>query len=597
MHLKRDCLKHGRWPTRFALVGCCAFLVIAALAGVRADPPEEAPDAGPMPDMSPTTAQEQPETVPSTTTTSSTATPATPATGAGYPQNAQDYSQNNNSPQNSDNTSSNSSDDTDNNAPAPNAPGPGNTVNPNSPLLPSQALNTSPLYTSPGANGVQTSVLSAPALYNTGAFDLSQVSSNNALAQAFMQTGMVSSEENPGEEPSPLDRIRIGPVDLKTALNFSIIGDDNIDAQPAGKDRVHDVSFTLTPAVLVEYGAHEGQKGFASIVYSPVLQRFAHYSAQNSDNQNVALNLQYPFQRLTLNATETYAETTGVNLDARARTTETTDVATFGGSYEIDDKLSVLSNLEYLDTSYSGTGTGSGSTTNSSANSDNGSGGLLGETRESWNTALSYHLTDKLTLGPGVNIGIESPQDSPQQTFEQGLVNINYQPTEKIALFGQGGVEWRQYSGGASDTNPVFSAGINYAPRDETTLTLSGYQNVEPTSDNSSQTDVNTGVAVAGSERLFQKLTVAFSFIYSHTEYTANGGSTTPARATTTVSPFSQNANGSNQDNYVYRPSLTYVVNQWSTLALYYQYQGNVSSGAASSYHDNSLGFSVSAQF
>ena len=47
----------------------------------------------------------------------------------------------------------------------------------------------------------------------------------------------------------------------------------------------------------------------------------------------------------------------------------------------------------------------------------------------------------------------------------------------------------------------------------------------------------------------------------------------------------------------MYRPSLTFEATQWTTVALYYQYQDNESSTAGSSYHDNQFGLSVSAQF
>jgi hypothetical protein len=342
---------------------------------------------------------------------------------------------------------------------------------------------------------------------------------------------------------------------------------------------------------MIVYGVHDGQKGFASIVYAPTLTRYAHYSAQNSDDQNVALNLQYPFQRLSVNASGTYAQTTGVNLDARTNTTQTTEQANVGGNYEIDDKFSVQSGAQYVETTYSGVGAGAGTTGNSN-------NGLQDDTRESWSTSLAYHMTSKLNFGPGFTLGAESPQGSPQQTFEQALLNIDYQPTDKIAFFGQGGVEWRHYSGGTDQTNPIFSGGVTYAPTQSATLSLSGYQSVEPTSDDSNQTDVNTGVALSASERLFQRVVVSFSFIYAHTDYKGNGGTNAPAPGTTTtVGPYTINANGSSQDNLVYRPSLSFYVNQWSSLALYYQYQGTTSSVQGSSYYDNSAGVSLSAQF
>jgi hypothetical protein len=565
MQMKRVRLKEGYLPWRLALVGVCCF----GVAILRADEPPAAPapDGTSTPDTAPTSSDEQQKGPDPTTTPTSNPSPNS---------------------QNNDNSGSPNSDNTPNGPSAPNTPGPGDTTNPNSPLLPSQGLNTSPLYTSPDSNGGQPSQLSAPALYNTGAFDLSQVAANNALAQAFMQTGVVSSEQTPDQGPGPLDRIRLGPVDIKTTLDLSVISDDNIYADSS--HRVSDIEFGITPAILVDYGTHEGQKGYASIVYAPTLNRFYHQSSQDSDNQNVALNLQYPFQRLTLNATETYTQVTGVNLDSRTRTTQSTNVATVGGNYDVDDKLALQVHFEQLNTSYSGNDDGSATDNGSGSGSDaNNTGGLDNDSRSTIETAANYRITDKLTLGPGFNIGIEKPEDSVQQTFEQALVNVNYQATEKISFFGQGGIEFRQYEHGDDKTNPVFSAGITYAPTENASFSLSGYQNVEPTSDDSSQTDVNTGVAATASERLFQRFVLGFSFIYAHTEYSDNGGTATTERGF--------NPNGSSQDNLVYRPSLTFEATQWTAVALYYQYQDNESNAVGGSYHDNQFGLSISAKF
>jgi hypothetical protein len=482
--------------------------------------------------------------------------------------------------------------------PAPNAPGPDNANNLDSPLLPSQALNSSPLYSSPSAYGNAgnaSSQLSAPEFYNTGAFDLSQVVANNAIAQAFMMSGTISSEQGPDAGPSPLDRIRIGPVDIKTAINLGIVADDNINGQPSGPNRLHDVDLTLTPAILIVYGAHDGQKAYASLVYAPTLTRYAHYSAQDSDDQNVSLNLQYPFQRLSLNATETYAQTSGVNQDAHARTTQTSEIASVGANYLINDKLSAQTSVDYLNSTYSGNASGAGTT--SSSNNRDGVG-LNGDTHEAWNGTLGYQFTDKLTFGPGFSVGIESPQNSARQNFEQALVNVNYRPTGKFGFFGQGGVEWRQYSGAGngSQTNPIFSGGVNYTPTETTSFSLSAYQNVEPTTDTSNQTDVNTGVQVTASERFFQRVNLSFNFTYAHTAYSSDGGSSAPIRVGATT-PYTINANGSSQDTFAFRPSLNFAINQWTAVALYYQYLGNDSSTQGYGYYDNSLGFSLTAQF
>jgi hypothetical protein len=576
-------------PRLLVLVGFCS-LSVAELPADELPAPEPPVNDAPMTDQSPgAVAQpptsEQPITVDSSNVAApDTVQPITVNSTNPAPTGAASNSQN------SDNPQTPNTDNTGNGASAPNVPAPGDTTNPNTPLLPSQGLNTSPLYSSPDGNGAQPSQLTAPALYNTGAFDLSQVAANNALAQAFMQTGTVSSEQASDGGPGPMDRIRIGPLDVKTNITLSVVADDNINADATR--RVSDTIFTVTPSVLINYGSHEGQRGYASVVYAPTFNWFYHNSAQDSQNQNASINLQYPFQRLALDANGTYAETTGINLDSRTRTTQTSTDVTAGGSYDIDDKLQLQVHGSQLNTSYSGNDSGTGSSNNS---------GLQGDSRTALDTAASYRLTEKLNLGPGFTIGVEKPEGSARQTFEQALLHVTYQVTEKLNFFGQGGVEWRHYSGGFDSTNPVFNGGINYTPTLASAFSVSGYQNVEPTSDNSSQTDVNTGLNVSASERLFQRYVLAFSFIYSHTEYSANGGTTTPVRNVANNGNNGNNgffnANGASQDNLVYRPSLTFMATQWTNVAIYYQYQGSTSSTQGGGYYDNQFGLSVSAQF
>ena len=50
-------------------------------------------------------------------------------------------------------------------------------------------------------------------------------------------------------------------------------------------------------------------------------------------------NGEYPFQRLTLNVSESYSQSTGINSDTNSRTTQTAEATTAGGTYVIDDKL------------------------------------------------------------------------------------------------------------------------------------------------------------------------------------------------------------------------------------------------------------------
>ena len=205
-----------------------------------------------------------------------------------------------------------------------------------------------------------------PALYTTGTNDLSQIATQAALTQAFSQQAPSGFYSEPGMDYShgPIERIRLGPFDLKSAIVMNVVSDDNLGGGGQAGGKISDTSFGITPAMLLEYGTEEGQKGYASLVYAPTLTRFFHHSDENTDNQNVALNIQYPFQRLTLNFSETYAQVTGINTDLNSRTTQTSSLTTLGGSYDIDDKLTFASNVQELISSYSaGGGQGGGART------------------------------------------------------------------------------------------------------------------------------------------------------------------------------------------------------------------------------------------
>ncbi len=458
---------------------------------------------------------------------------------------------------------------------------PPNTTIPQFPAAPANPISP---YTSSSANP-QSPQLTAPSLYVTGANDLSQIGTTSALSQAFSEVGASGFYNEPilENEAPPIERIRLGPFDLKAAVVTSVVGDDNLrtgDGPSGGADggSKGDVTYAVTPAILLQYGDHDGQKGFATVLYSPTFTRYVHHSDENTDEyQNVALNAAYPFQRLTLNLTQTYSQTTGVNTDSTLRTSQTTSFTNVGATYEVDDKISLSSQAQEVINSFEGS-------------SGQLSGGE-GETITSLNNTATYRLSDKLTIGPNFNIGIDKPDDTGQQTFEQGTVGINYAPTEKIGVYAQGGAEIRQYEGAGSNVNPIFGVGVGYTPFDSTSIMVNASQSVHTDiNDNNSastavmnQTVVNTSVGASVTQRIAQRFFLGFDFEYSHNDNEGGTGGTTAATTS--------------QNTMTYRPSLQFAPTGWTSVALYYQYQSNQSNDPGSTYNDNQVGLSLSAQF
>jgi hypothetical protein len=446
---------------------------------------------------------------------------------------------------------------------------------PSNPLLPQQGSN--------GLSETQAQQLTTPSLFTTGNNNLAQVATDTALMRAFSQEGAAGFYSEPGVSYShgPLQELRLGPVVLKTALTTTVVADDNLligQEQGTGGKKFSDTSYSVTPAVLLEYGEEEGQKGFASITYAPSFTRFLHYSAENSDNQNLLFNASYPFQRLTLNVSEAYSQSSGVNQDTDTRTTQTTQISTGGGSYAIDDKLSVGAHIQQATTTFS-QGLGQGDQTTSV------------------DASLNYQFSDKLTFGPSVNVGQDKPQGGQgsanvpgggnqlSSNFEQALLGADYLPTAKISVTAQAGLEFQQYDqGGGDTTEPIFAAGIGYTPFDSTSLSLNAFRNERTSSADSDQTVTSIGVGASVTQRLFQRFYLNFSVSYEHDNYAGQGNDagSTPS--------YTENST-------VYRPSLAFNPTEWISMALYYQYENNEAQGFGTNYHDNQVGLSVSAEF
>jgi hypothetical protein len=473
---------------------------------------------------------------------------------------------------------------------------PANTSIPQYPVRPGNPISP---YNSSSANP-QSPQLTTPSLYITGANDLNQIGTSGALSQAFGQVGSSGFFNEPilENEHPPIERIRIGPVDLKAAVVTNVVGDGNLrtgggttgTTGGSGGGSKSDVIYGVTPAILLEYGNHDGQKGFASLVYSPTFTRYVHHSEENTDDyQNVALNALYPFQRLTLNLTQTYTQTTGVNTDSNLRTTQTASFSMIGATYEVDDKISLSSQLQEVITSTSGAngqGTGTG-----------GGGSGEGETISSLNNTATYRLSEKLTVGPSINVGVDKPDNTGQQTYEQGLLGVNYAPTEKIGLYLQGGAEMRQYAHAGDSVNPLFSTGIGYTPFDSTAISISATQSVHTDVDTTTgagaallnQTVVSTGIDAQVTQRIAQRFYLSFDFSYNHNDNQGGTGNTGGGTGSTT--------GDTTQDTMTYRPSFRFAPTAWSNVALYYQYESNESDVPGSTYNDNQVGLTLSAQF
>ena len=158
---------------------------------------------------------------------------------------------------------------------------PVNSQDSNTPLLPQQQMGNPNCRSPPPPGTRNPRNLRRPPSIPRGTNDLSQIATNNALTQAFSQQAVSGylSEPGIGYSRAPIEQVRLGPFDLKVALSMNVVSNDNLLAGESGQSgqsgqKISDTSFGVTPAILLEYGTQEGQKGYVSVVYAPTLTRF-----------------------------------------------------------------------------------------------------------------------------------------------------------------------------------------------------------------------------------------------------------------------------------------------------------------------------------
>src|SRR5262249_21132011 len=100
------------------------------------------------------------------------------------------------------------------------------------------------------------------------------------------------------------------------------------------------------------------------------------------------------------------------------------------------------------------------------------------------NLFFNYKFSPKLAFGIGGGGGFATGDTNPDQTFEQGLLRVQYQFTGKISLTATAGVEVRQFDSSddvgsrGNEVSGVYEIGAVYQPFDGTVITLRGSSRV-----------------------------------------------------------------------------------------------------------------------
>ena len=331
-------------------------------------------------------------------------------------------------------------------------------------------------------------------------------------------------------------------------LNLSALYDSNIFISKFNP--VHDYEFTITPGVTVGWGDVFGRtRNYLRLDYAPSFQLFANNSSQNNIGQNLLLDGKYTTGKATWRFAELFQVLNGADTDVGTRVTRQISATTIGVNYLLSDKTNIDLSGSFAYQAFQ-------------------------NQLDTWTLSgagyFNYVYSPKLTVGLGVVGGLTTVTGpfNPDQTFEQANLQIKYQATGKISVLATVGVEFRQFSGARSSyITPVFTLSGVYQPFDGTTITLTGFRRIQPSSSQVGQNFTSTGFSLAFRQRFYRRFYLTGSGTFENSGYFANVPQAIAARNSNYVS-------GSIGVDY-------YVREGWTVGAFYLNRQSSGNAAAA----------------
>jgi hypothetical protein len=301
-----------------------------------------------------------------------------------------------------------------------------------------------------------------------------------------------------------------------------------------------------------------GQDNFLTIDYTGRLTAYLDHSSEDSFEQLATMRAQFVLAKWKFNTNFHFLDLNGGNIDSgnagEQRIFDTAQLA----SYEISEKDFVELQAQNVVRDY-----------------QTGSGSVEWQGRGLYN----YHWDPKLTFGGGFAGGVLSVDGFSSQTYEQALGRVLFDPTEKLSLQMQGGLEVRQLPSGEDRFTPVLDLDCDYRVRAGTTVELNGYRRVLSSSGYGDEDYTASGLGLSVAQELGPKWLATLKGGYENNAYF-----------------YAQmRASSPREDNFFYiNPSIQFRLTDEAKIELFYNYRQNLSNNISRSFADNQTGIRIS---
>jgi hypothetical protein len=360
------------------------------------------------------------------------------------------------------------------------------------------------------------------------------------------------------------------PRRFQYGLSVTVRGvyDDNINIS---SNKVSDFYAAIEPSITLGFGA-AGSINSLTFIYRPSIFLYADNSQLDTVQHLIRLQGGHEFGRLSLSVSQdvqildgadlnSLSDPTGhtANIDLGQRARHNIFATAISDSYDLTGKLFLSNSLGLgIDDYPSQTG--------------------IGSTNFFGNLFLNYNYSEKLVIGIGGTGGYNTVENSssPDQTYEQANVRLNYAATAKVSLSASAGLEFRQFSGARGTYfSPVYTISAGYQPFDGTSISLSGSRHTANSASLAGQDFASTDINFSINQRFLQRMTLGFAVGYENSDYfsTINGLSATRT------------------DNYYYiEPSVDLTITRFWKVGAYYLHREDSSSFDFFSFDDNQVG-------
>jgi hypothetical protein len=353
--------------------------------------------------------------------------------------------------------------------------------------------------------------------------------------------------ETPAEGSQEIGRLE-DMVPSRWTLGASLSAGYEYDDNLRLSDNNEDGSgfFTLQPHVHLKYGPMAS--GLAITAgYGADFQWYSEDGVKDSVNHAADLGFTWTGGRLQIYGNIGFASIDDASIDAGARVERQTVVASLGLTYDITGKTTL--GITYATDLFN-------------PESD----GYSGYNSQTVGASIDYDITGKTTLGVGTQYEFEEVEQGSDRNAYRVLLRANWAATPKLTVRGEAGPEINEYSDGDSELEAYWNIGIDYKLLDtgKTTFAFDVYRNQTPSIVMPDQAYSSTGIAGTLTYNPASRLQIYTSVGYEYADYTGTSTEIVADR----------------EDNlYFIRPGLTYAINRWSSVSIFYQWTKNSSSG------------------